>query len=133
MGVRAYHNKWRGAASLHGKNLQYYFDSEEAAKRFVRECKLSDSINKPVWAKRNTKRINAKHQDLPIGFFQTYEEKENDLGIVAVYQQVKCVFKLNGKNKTISRNFGRRKSREEAITDLISTVTNHLNKEANNA
>ncbi|MGI9569841.1 MAG: hypothetical protein ACR2PH_08920 [Desulfobulbia bacterium] len=114
MGIRKYHNKWRlYCHDQDGNLIQKYLDSEEQAKELL-EFYTANKNN----ITRNKKRCNASDQDLPVGLEDYHYTSKSSCGGNAyeyLYVAIKATVFINGKAKCRMRNYGRKRTRAEAI------------------
>lgn len=109
MGVRKFYNKWRVYChDKDGKRVQEYFDTEQLA--LDRLDDLTAGKNRRA---RNKKRSGCANPELPIGLHEFEYTKPHYKD--NVYSAIKATVFINGKAKTMMRNFGGKRTRNEAI------------------
>jgi hypothetical protein len=114
MGIRKYHQKYRAAIRVDGKDVQPYFDDRTSAESFLKEAESKKEKQLPFVGK-NKKRSNAKAKDLPVGLTQTKTSKlVNDT--LYEYSVIRSIIHYNRIYVgTVSTMYGNKYSRKEAI------------------
>lgn len=111
MGVTKLGNKWRAAFRVGEEDIQVYCDAPDEAYQL---CWLAQEIRKRVihpWVKRRAKRrSNAKAQDLPVGFTDSYGIKNG---------KKQHFIKVYMPHRTALRCYGIGRSRDQAIKELL--------------
>jgi hypothetical protein len=112
MGVRKYNNQFRAAVNINGKSVQKYFEKEKEAHQFITDCKFAQGA---ISNNKTSKRISAKHQDLPVGLLENpYSKLRN--GNQYDYNSIKATVCIGGKVISFTRNYGINRDRKDAIT-----------------
>jgi hypothetical protein len=127
MSVKKYHNKYRAYFTLAGKRMQVYFDTQIEAQNMVKLARDIERAQRPVWAQKTKKRSNAKHDDLPVGFYQSRDLHIDISGGNVIYRYIKCVFIEDSKTKSKQCSFGGNgRTRAQAILELVRRVEQYL-------
>jgi len=121
-GIRPYYNKFRAyVVDSNGIHHQEYFETEQLAEEFIlkhRPTKIGNAKYK--------KRSNAR-SDLPVGLCETMRKKKLLHGVSKTPTIVATVV-INGKAKTKTSIFGKRRSREDAIKICLKWRNEMLSK-----
>ena len=112
MGIRQYYNKYRVfVTSVNGESIQKYFNTIDEAEAFEREY----GISKGPGVVNRIRRSTARNQEYPVGVFDNSYSKVNSHGCMVEYTSIKCSLRLDGHNMSVMRNYGKCRSKEEAL------------------
>lgn len=123
---KKFYRQFRAYITVNGVGKQLYFETEKEAQDCIDKQSKINAIARPPWAQNSKKRAGAKSSDLPVGFFYSKSVRHSKTGAVFHELTVVCVFKVNGKNKTIRRSYGKRRTKDEAIKLLEKAVLKAL-------
>ena len=112
MSIRQYYNKYRVyATSVNGESVQKYFDTIDEAEAFEKEY----SISKGPGVINRVRRCTARNQDYPVGVFDNPYSKMDVHGCMVEYTSIKCSLKFEGHKLVVMRNYGKCRSKKEAL------------------
>ena len=102
---------WRGTISIDGETYVGYFDTEKRAEMWRVEMeKIKNTYLEPGGV-NSRKRVNATHQDLPIGIYESHRTRRG-----REYYYIRCQINRDTKLlKVITAAFGPTRSRAEAL------------------
>ena len=126
MGISPYYNKFRASVAFDGEQTQVYFDTREQAEEYIANVEAINKSNRPPWAAKTKKRETAKHQDLPVGWYEHESKRHLPSGTISISKVITCSFKLNGNQTWIRVGYGKKRSRSEAIVLLTRKVLKRL-------
>ena len=107
-----------------GEPIVQYHRTKKEAEAKEKELRANRMLYKEPWAKVRTRRKSgSKGMDLPVGF----QDKTRINSSGNEKTAIACYFELDGKNKVRSKAYGDKRTREEAISELITDM-HHLFK-----
>ena len=103
-----------------GEPIVQYHPTEAEARRQEQKLRKEHAMHRPIWVKRNVqRRRDASAQDLPVGF----QDRTIINSSGNTKRAIVCYFSWEGKPKQRTRYYGEKRTRDEAIDELIIAMT----------